>query len=147
VEIHVERTIDRPAAEVAPFFLDVANNPIWQKGIRSCEWATDPPIAVGSRYDQVAELRGKPVVSTFEVTGYEPGRMLRVESIESAIPIRVTRTVEPIDHTNCRIAADVSGQTAGLLPILRRIGSWVARRSIEADYDRLVKHFATASSG
>lgn len=141
MRIQVERRIPAPAEEVAAFFFDAANNPSWQSGMKSCEWTTDPPIAVGSLYEQVAEFRGKPVVSVFEVTELDAGRRMRIESIESTFPIQVTRTVEPIDDTACRVAADVTGQPGGVIRLLTFLGERMARKSIEADYDRLVLHF------
>lgn len=141
MDIRVERTIDRPATEVAAFFFDAANNPSWQSGMKSCEWTTEPPIAIGSIYDQVAEFRGKPVLTTFEVTEYEPGRKIRIESIKSTFPIQVTRQVEPISELSCRVSADISGQPRGLMRFLTVIGKRMVRKPIEADYDRLVEYF------
>ena len=140
MRIRVERTINRPAGEVTPFFFDVTNNPLWQSGMKSCEWTTDPPIGVGSQYHQEAEFRGKPVVSTFEVTELTEHRM-RIESVESTFPIQVTRIVEAIDDASCRVAADITGQPGGVIRILSFVGARVAKRSIEADYGRLVAHF------
>ena len=141
MEINVERTINRPAAEVAPFFFDVTNNMKWQSGMKSCEWTSEPPHGVGSTYEQIAEFRKKPVVSTFEVTEYEPGERMRIESIKSTFPIQVTRTVEPIDDSRCRVAAQITGRPGVVFKLLEKIGERVARKSIEADYDRLVAHF------
>ena len=141
MRIEVDRVIDCPAGEVAPFFFDPANNPTWQSGMKSCTWTTEPPIAVGSVYDQVAELRGKPITSTFEVTEYEPGRSMRIETIASTFPIQVTRRVEALGEDRCRVSADISGQPGGVMRLLTVIGKRVARKSIEADYDRLVEYF------
>ena len=142
MDIHVERTIDAPAEEVAPFFFDASNNLVWQSGMKSCEWTSEPPIAVGSTYEQVAEFRNKPVVSTFEVTEYEPGKRIRIESTKSTFPIQVTRSVEPVDEESCIVRAHVAGQPGGIIKLLSRIGERLARNSIEADYNRLVEHFA-----
>ena len=141
MEINVERTINRTAEDVAPFFFEVSNNTKWQSGMKSCEWTSEPPHGEGSTYEQVAEFRKKPVVSTFEVTEYEPGRRMRIESIKSTFPIQVTRTVEPIDDSSCRVTAHITGQTGVVFKVLNKIGERIARKSIEADYDRLVAHF------
>lgn len=146
MEIEVERTIPRPVDDVAPYFFDAANNPEWQSGMKSCEWVTDGPIAVGSRYRQQAEFRGKPVISLFEVTEFEEGRRMRIESIESTFPIQVTRTVVPDGETQCRVAAHVTGEPGGVLRLLSFLGERLARRSIEADYDRLVEHFRASAT-
>lgn len=146
MDIHVERTIGAPAETVAPFFFDVTNNVLWQSGMRSCEWTSEPPLGVGSTYEQIAEFRDKPVVSTFEVTAYEPGRHMRIESIESTFPIQVTREVTPMDESTCCVEAHISGQPPGLLRLLGPMIQRTARKSIEADYDRLAEHFASPTS-
>jgi hypothetical protein len=114
--------------------------------MKSCEWTTEPPIRIGSQYRQEAEFRGKPVLSTFEVTELDDTHM-RIESIESTFPIQVTRSVEPIDEATCRVLADVSGEPGGVMRILTVIGARIAKRSIEADYDRLVDHFEAPAVG
>lgn len=141
MEINVVRTINKPADDVAAFFFDVANNTTWQSGMKRCEWTSQPPIGVGSTYEQEAEFRKKPVVSTFEVTEYEPGRRMRIESVKSTFPIQVTRTIEPIDDTSCTVRARISGKPGVVFKVLEKIGERIARKSIEADYDRLVAHF------
>lgn len=141
MEMRVERVVDQRVAVVAPFFFDASNNPTWQDGMISCEWTTEPPIRVGSIYDQKAEFRGRPITTTFEVTEYQPEHLIRIESTESSFPIQVTRRVEPIDENRCRVSADIAGQPRGLMRILAGIGSRRVKKSIEADYDRLVKRF------
>ena len=131
------RAIARPAAEVFEFFADAANNPKWQKGMKECDWTTPGPIGIGSVYRQTASFLGRPVVSVFEVTDFDPGSKIRIETIESTFPIQVTRTVEAIDADRCEVSARITGEPPGpkwLAPIAGRI----AQRSVDADYDRLV---------
>ncbi len=135
-----ERTIRRPADEVAAFFFDASNNPKWQNGMVSCEWISGPPIAIGSTYVQLARFMGRDVRSTFVVTGYEPGRMIRIETIESTFPIQVERRVEPIDESSCRVTADITGgPDRRLLKMLSPLMGGRAQKSVDADYDRLVQ--------
>ena len=142
MDLRVERAIKRPAAEVFEFFADASNNVVWQRGMKSCEWTTEPPIALGSTYEQVAEFMGRPITSSFEVTGFEPGHSITIEAFASTFPIQVTRTVEPIGDDRCRVLAHISGGPGGSLKLLNPLTDRMARRSIEADYDRLVEHFS-----
>lgn len=131
------KTIGRPAEEVFSFVADVENNPEWQSGMTSCEWTTPPPIRVGSTYRQTASFLGRPVISTFEVTEFEPDRLIRFTTIESSFPIDVVRRVEPVADGTCQVVAEISGEPPGpgvLAPVIRRI----AQRSVDGDYDRLV---------
>lgn len=132
--------ITRPADDVFEFFADASNNPEWQSGMVSCRWTSEPPIGTGSTYDQRARFMGREVLSSFIVTEYEPGHSITIETTESTFPIRVTRTVEPIDESSCRVSADISGGPDNWF--FRLIGPIVqrrAQRSVDADYDRLVQ--------
>jgi uncharacterized protein YndB with AHSA1/START domain len=114
MEMTTERTIPRPADEVFEYFADASNNPAWQKGMQSCEWITEPPIGVGSQYRQLARLAGRDIISVFGVTEYDPGHLIRIETIESTFPIQVTRIVEPIDDHSCVVRASITGGPCSL---------------------------------
>lgn len=134
------REIARPADEVFAFFSDASNNPKWQDGMVSCLWTSKPPIAVGSTYEQKARFMGRDVISTFVVTRLEPGRLIEIETIESTFPIRVVRKVDPIDESSCRVTAEISGgPDKGLLKLLAPSMQGRAQRSVDTDYDGLVR--------
>jgi uncharacterized membrane protein len=141
------RDIARPAGQVFDFFADASNNPTWQKGMQSCEWTSQPPIAVGSTYQQTARFMGRDILSTFEVTAHEPGRLIAIETIKSTFPIQVVRTVEPTGNESCRVSADITGgPERGVAKLVEPlIGRW-AQKSVDRDYDRLVQLLESASS-
>lgn len=139
MDLYATREIGRPAREVFEFVSDSSNNPRWQKGQRSCVWTTPPPHGLGSVYEQEARFLGRTVSTRFKVVDYDPGRSITIESIESSFPIRVRRSVEPLGPERSRVTAEISGEPGGFFgligPVLRRL----AQRSVDADYDRLVK--------
>jgi uncharacterized membrane protein len=137
MNLSATREIARPATEVFAFFADASNNPLWQKGQRSCVWATPPPIGVGSIYDQEARFLGRKVHSRFEVVEFNPGRVITIQSIEGSFPIRVRRSVEPIGADRCRVIADISGEPAGFFRLASKPLQRLAQRSVDTDYDRL----------
>ena len=137
MRLSVDCEINRPAGEVFGFVSDASNNPRWQKGQRSCEWTSPPPIGVGSTYEQQARFLGRTVINRFEVTEYEPGRAITIESTEGSFPITVRRSVEPLDGSHSRMRAQIEGEPGGFFrlvgPLLRRF----AQRSVGSDYARL----------
>lgn len=134
------RAVQRSADEVFRFLADASNNPRWQNGMISCEWRSDPPIDVGSSYVQTARFMGRDIVSTFVVNEFRAGRHIEIETVESTFPIKVTRTVEPIDGSSCRMSAEVTGgPEAGIMKWLEPLARRRAQKSIDADYDRLVQ--------
>ena len=139
MEMSVTREIARSAEKVFDFFADASNNPKWQDGMVSCEWTSDPPLGVGSTYEQRARFMGKNIISTFEVTAYEPGTRIEIETIKSTFPIRVVRTVKHLSNKSCRVSAEISGGPGGLMKVLGPALNRSAQKSIERDYDRLVQ--------
>jgi uncharacterized membrane protein len=136
IAVTISTEIALPAELVFAYVADFSNNAAWQSGIASVTWTTPPPIQVGSTYDQVTDH--KQGVSSHEITAIEPGRSITTESREgAAIPVTVTRTVNPLNDTRCRVIVDLAAHPKAVRrltkPLLRR----VVRRSVASDYRRL----------
>ena len=138
MDLVAQRSIAKPAAAVFEFFADAANNPKWQRGMKRCEWTTPRPIAVGSRYEQVASFLGRAIVSTFEVVELTPGERIVIATVESTFPIRVERAVQSTGSQSCRVTAEISGGPK-VPRIAQRLVRRFAQRSVNGDYDRLVR--------
>lgn len=136
MEVDVTVTIDRPATEVFDFIADMENNPRWQKGQRSCTWTSEPPLRVGSTYDQVARFGGREIRSSFEVTELDADR-IRIVSTAGTMPIDVTRTVAPEGRDACSVSAIVAGEPPKAMRLLGPVLKTMVRRSVTADYNRL----------
>lgn len=132
----VEIDIARPPEEVFAFISDFTNNTRWQDGMRECTFTSDPPLRVGSTYDQVAVFRRREIRSSFVVTALDEGRTVTIETTAGPFPIKVTRSVAPVDG-GTRVRADVEGSPGGLLGLLAPIVTRMVRRSVRADYRRL----------
>lgn len=137
MELHASAIIQRPADEVFAFVADARNNPRWQQGMRSCEWTSPPPIGVGSTYRQEARFLGRPVVTEFEVIAHEPGRSITIASTSGPFPIRVRRSVTPLDATTSRVDAEITGDPGRFFRLAGPVVQRLAQRSVTADYRRL----------
>ena len=137
IEVVVSVEVDRPADEVFAYLADWANNPQWQDGMVACTWTSEPPLRVGSTYDQEARFLGRPVVSSFEVVEHDPGRRVRMVTTKSTMPLDITREVEPLDGDRSRVTATIRGGPEGLLSLADRLTERMVRRNVEADYERL----------
>ena len=136
--VTVQVRIDRPAGEVFTFLEDVENNTKWLRGMVSCSWTTEPPVRVGSRYEQLARFLGKPIRTSFEVTAHEPGQVVTIRSREgSSFPLTVTRRVEPLDATRCRVTETVESDPSGFYRVAEPLLRLLVRRNIQRDYLRL----------
>jgi len=105
------------------------------------------PVGIGSTYEQHARFAGRDIRSTFEVTGFEPGQTIEINTIESTFPIKVIRRVTPIDPDSCEVSAEISGgPEKGFLKMIEPIMRGQAQRSVDRDYDRLVAVLQTSES-
>ena len=125
--------IDRPAEAVFDYISDFENNPKWQGGMRACRWTSESRRDVGSTYVQEARFVGRKIETRFEVTAYDPGTSISIESTQSTFPIQVTRSVEALGADRCRVRAHIRGQPTGLLKLL----SGMVKKSVAKDYARL----------
>lgn len=137
MEVASNLEIDRPADEVFAYIVDAENNPTWQRGMRSCRWVTEPPIEKGSVYEQEAVFLGKTITSTFVVVDLQPGRSITIQTVESTFPIRVTRSVEPMDDGRSRVSARVQGEPSSVFKVFTPLLRWMVQRSVRSDYRRL----------
>lgn len=137
IEVHASVDIARPASDVFAYVADMSNNPTWQRGQESCTWTSNGPIAVGSTYEQRARFLGMPIVSSFEVVEFEPGRRIRIRTVGRGMPLDITREVEPMGEGAARVTATIRGGPGGPLALLDPLTKRLVERSVKGDYERL----------
>ena len=136
LKVEVDIYVERSPEEVFEFISNFENNPIWQNGMQECTFTSEPPLGVGSTYQQVAQFLGRRIESDFEVIEYEAGKMVKAATVESSFPITFQRWVEPQDG-GTRVQAIITGDSSGFFRIAEPLMAWMTRRSINADYARL----------
>ncbi len=137
MEITSSIDIDRPASEVFRYLADMENNPRWQNGQESCVWTSDPPLGLGSTYDQRARFLGKAIISSFEVVEFEADKTIRIKSTSGTMPIDVTRTVTERGSDGCSVSAIVRGDPPLPMRLLGPLMKWMVSRNVSGDYVRL----------
>ncbi|MGI9607018.1 MAG: SRPBCC family protein [Acidimicrobiales bacterium] len=137
IDVLVTTEIARDPADVFAFLSDSSNNPQWQKGMKSCAWTSEPPIGLGSTYDQQASFMGRAILSSFEVTEFEPGRKVRIKTTKSTMPLDITRSVDPSPSGLSIVTANIRGGPEGLMRFLDPLAQRMVKKSVTADYSRL----------
>ena len=138
--VTVEIEIRRPPADVWEFLANAEHNPDWLTNMTSCRWTTDPPIRIGSRYEQHARFLGKDVRTSFEVSALEPGRLITITSLPgSSFPLTITRKLDPIDPQRCLVTEIAAGDVSGFYRIAEVPMRMMVQRNIASAYRKL-KH-------
>src|SRR4051794_25618128 len=137
VDVLTHIAIQRPRAEVAAFAADPTNATAWYKNIKSVEWETDPPAAVGSRVRFAAQFLGRTLEYTYEIQELEPGRRLVMRTSEGPFPMETTYEWddEGADGTTMRLRN--RGEPAGFAKVSAPIMVRAMRRANDADLRRL----------
>jgi uncharacterized protein YndB with AHSA1/START domain len=137
VDVLTETVIDRPRAEVAAFAADPSHAPDWYENIKSIEWETKPPVAVGSRMAFVARFLGRRLAYTYEVVDLVPGRRLVMRTAEGPFPMETTYTWESVGETSTRMTLRNRGEPSGFSKVSAPLMAAAMRRANRKDLARL----------
>jgi uncharacterized membrane protein len=137
VDVVTEVVIDRPVDEVAAYAADPDHARDWYVNIKSVEWRTPPPLAVGSRVAFAAQFLGRRIEYTYEIVTLEPGRRLVMRTAQGPFPMETSYTwaAEPGGRT--RMTLRNSGEPSGFSRVVAPAMAAAMRRANRQDLARL----------
>ena len=137
VDVWTETVIGRPRQEVASFTSDPSNATEWYRNIRSVEWETSPPVAVGSRMRFRARFLGRDLVYTYEIRELVPGETLVMGTADGPFSMETTYTFEDAPGGGTRVGLRNRGEPTGFAKVLSSVMSKAMRRENTKDLARL----------
>lgn len=137
VDVQVEARIERPPEVVAAFAGDPTNATAWYANIRSVEWRTPPPVAVGSKMDFVAQFLGRRLAYTYEVVELVPGRRLVMRTADGPFPMETTYEWEAAGEGRTRMTLRNRGNPSGFARLGAPVVEQAMRRATTKDLARL----------
>jgi uncharacterized protein YndB with AHSA1/START domain len=144
--VQASAVIAAPPEAVFDFLADPANLPRWQTGIVSAERTSPDPVGVGSTARVVRELAGQRMAVDLQITGYEAGRRLVLESAVSGIGVEATLELAPrADATDLRFEMMVRAQNVFMAPIEGMVAG-AAEHDLADSLRRLQAVFAERSA-
>ena len=137
VDIVTEVEIARPRTEVAAYASDPDNATAWYVNIRSIEWKTPEPLAVGSRIAFVAQFLGRRLAYTYEVRELVPGERFVMSTSEGPFPMETTYTWADSPAGGTRMTLRNRGEPSGFSKLVAPMMASQMRRANRKDLDRL----------
>ena len=90
VNVQTHILIRQPRGIVAGYAADPDNAPAWYVNIRSAQWQTPPPLAVGSRVAFTARFLGRNLDYVYEIIEFVPGEKLTMRTSQGPFPMRTS---------------------------------------------------------
>lgn len=118
VDVNNSIDIDRPVAAVAAYAMEPDNAPLWYQNIKSIEWRTPRPLAVGTELDFVAQFLGRRLAYTYRVVELVPGERLVMRTAQGPFPMETTYQFEAVSHERTRMSLRNRGTPAGFASIV-----------------------------
>src|SRR5215469_1856370 len=137
VDVLTRTTIDRPREAVANFTADPSNAPRWYVNIKSVEWKTPPPVALGSKVAFIAHFLGRQMAYTYEVVEFEPPQRLVMATAEGPFPMETTYIWQSLGEEKTEMTLRNRGNPSGFSKILSALMVPAMRRANRKDLARL----------
>jgi len=137
VDVLTEVLIARPCAEVAAYASEPGNAPKWYVNIKSVEWKSPPPLALGSRVAFVAQFLGRRLAYTYEITELVPGQQLVMRTAEGPFPMETTYTWQAAANGSTRMTLRNRGEPSGFSKLAAPLMASAMRRANRKDLDQL----------
>lgn len=137
VDVETEIEIDRPPHEVAAYASDPATATAWYENIKSVEWKTAPPLAVGSRLAFVARFLGRRLAYTYEIREFVPGERLVMSTADGPFAMETTYTWAKTASGGTRMNLRNRGEPSGFASVAAPMMARAMRRANRKDLERL----------
>ncbi len=137
VDVLTEVVIHRPLDVVAGYAADPGNAPEWYANIRSVDWRTPPPVAVGSRMDFVAQFLGRRLAYTYEIVELAPRERLVMRTAQGPFPMETTYTWSAEAEDRTRMTLRNRGEPSGFASVTAPVMAKAMRRANTKDLARL----------
>jgi uncharacterized membrane protein len=147
VDVLTEIEIDRPRGEVAMYASNPDNAPSWYENIKSVEWQSPKPAAVGSRVAFVAQFLGRRLAYTYEVRELVLGERLVMSTAEGRFPMETTYAWEDSASGGTRMTLRNRGAPAGFSRVAAPFMAGAMRRANRKDLRRLKSILEATSTG
>ena len=139
VDIQSEIVIDRPRDEIAAFACNPDNATAWYQNIKSVEWKSQKPLAVGSRIAFAAEFLGRRLAYTYEVRELVPSERFVMSTAEGPFPMETTYTWADSASGGALMTLHNRGEPAGFAKLVAPVIATAMRRANRKDLRRLKK--------
>lgn len=137
VKVETSVLVNQPIEKVFEFVTTPENDSQWYIGVESRDHTPGEPAGVGSTSQSTMRFSGVSVTVDWEVTGYDPPKMIKVKTVKGPLSVNAEYNFESVSAGQTKVSvhgeADVSDLFSLADPIIERM----AQRQWEASFENL----------
>ena len=137
VDVMTEIEIERSRSEVADYAANPNSAPEWYENIKSVEWRTPRPLAVGSRIAFIARFLGRELAYTYEIRELAVGERLVMSTDQGPFPMETTYTWSDAASGGTHMTLRNRGMPSGFSRVASPLMTAAMRRANRNDLRRL----------
>ena len=124
----------RPPDEVFAYLSDFSTTEEWDPGVAEAQRLDEGPIAVGSRFNVVADFMGRKTPLTYAVVAYDAPHAVTLRGENATVVSLDTITLEPTATGGTRVSYDADLTLKGPLgigdPLLKLVFNRIGDRAV-----------------
>jgi uncharacterized membrane protein len=137
VDVLTEITIDKPLEIVAEYAANPENAPEWYENIKSADWITPKPLAVGSKIAFKAHFLGRELAYTYEIKEYVHKQKLVMHTAEGPFPMETTYTWDAVAPGKTRMTLRNAGKPSGFSKLFAPFMATMMKKANNKDLKKI----------